>query len=265
MKAGQLPNVLQFAEYWWYSEEEKFALHEKVMDEATCRRLRKRFAVESIHARNREFWKQCEAKGIRASDIQEYFGGDTDHIRRSISDGKGLDQHLWYAMEIAGLDPTLFLFGPRSHHQLCGRSRAVEGFCHQSETEEIELSRLTQSPQADRADAARLPVNRIDRMNSALLHTLCRDESVLNEWLSLAVPVANEFSLLIESLGLDRFLKMIYGEAVKLIDPNDSESIALLESWAPGVADPAVVLGQIAEAWNPYQLYWHFALDETKF
>ena len=259
--ANGIPIQLLFDDYWTYSPQEKTSLFDAVMVESRTWPLRKSFTMESIYARNRAAWRECQTAGIKPADVRDYLGGNIDHIRRSLETGKVPDQWLWVALSLAKSDPMNWLVFPTKGHQLDGFARAAEIFRREWELPDNGSANIP-PPVAVTAGKGEGQAIELSTAHAALLYKLCEDEDVLNKWNYLSGPVAHDFGLLSQSEDLKLFLKMLFAQATKLLDPSDTDTRSQLASWAPSVADPAIVLGQIAKAWNPFQLCCHFLYEE---
>ena len=112
-------------------------------------------------------------------------------------------------------------------------------------------------------DAARKSVQRLSLPELAMLRSLFCDSDILNLWLLLAGLVAFDFSLMKDSPALVQFLRIAHERAQSYLDPNDEQSALALSASAPDSASPDVVLGRIAAAWNPLQLYWYMVEDSV--
>ena len=265
MLAVKLPDRLHISDYWLWEPGQKFALFEENLDEVTEFALRHNATVESLNARNIQIWGACKATGIRPSDVQKYFGGDLDHIRRSLKTGKATDQMLAYALSIAGLNPHDWLISPRTYHYSVGLARTVEAYRHHCVTTGTDLVKVSsRSALGMVPDESRMPALVLTPPLRALIFALCRDADILNKWIHLAIPVANDFSQLSNSVALTRFLTAIHDSAHASLAPEERESHDALHAWEPTKADPAVVLGNIALAWNPFQLFWHVVQDTVQ-
>jgi hypothetical protein len=239
---------LEYAEFWGYSPEEKFSLFEKVLDDAMQGKLRKECGSAIVRLRNRFYWEQCEASGVDIVDLAHDLAMDENHLRRVIKPGNASPAIMWWAIRSANLDDERLEQLPDDYCDVVGLVQASEYLLHHCNA----VVNCISSPM-------RLPVPKLSLPHAALLFVILGDSETLEKWIFLTAPVRNDFSQAHDSKKLVDFISSIYQHAIRSIAPSAAASI--LGEWAPENSDIAGSLGHIADAWNPYQLYWHFSWD----
>ena len=94
---------------------------------------------------------------------------------------------------------------------------------------------------------------------------LLRDDNVLTKWIHLATNVALAENAYLANPTIRPFLASLFHDAGQLLrSDTDTDSVDDLRRSCPQESDLATSLALIAEAWNPYQMFWYFTREAVK-
>jgi hypothetical protein len=241
---------IELSEFWSYSDDRKTAEYREILTEPIEILIDTRYVDDIWTLRNAALWRRCNAKGARVASMANHIGGDENALRRSLKAGKASEKKLWVAVKDAGLHPQDEMTPPNAYEELVAYTRAVPALWHYCHTRDIRLL----------SDAARKPVSRFSLAQGALLFKLFRDDNVLNKWIHLATSVALVESAHLANPTIRSFLASLFRDAGHMLLPN-TDAVDDLGRSCPQQSELATSLALIAEAWNPYQLFWYFTRE----
>lgn len=259
--ATMLPRQVFIAEFFDLDPVEKFRFMQQNVNDETVQAIHNHFLKVAIRARNLEIAQRFRQAGGTWRQVNDYFGL-SDNIGRSIRNGEASDPIMTYLLNEAGEEPEKWLLTPREHHKTLAMRDTVVAYRQLSLQSPDPIVR---PPRPDSlrpsGDAHRIGTDELSLPHAALMRAICQEEDVLYEWIQQVYPVTDNFEQLPATTGLKRFLRQSHEIAMTYLHPNDEQSRNALAAWSPDTAPPQVVLGRIAEVWNPFQVYWHFVQD----